>query len=53
MNEIIEKYEAKLAFLNNAVEQTKHLMDSDTAEVMADMKILLTDRKSTRLNSSH
>ena len=43
MNEIIEKYEAKLAFLNNAVEQTKHLMDSDTAEVMADMKILLTE----------
>lgn len=43
MNEIIEKYEAKLAYLNKAVEQTKHLMDEDTLEMMSDMKILLTE----------
>ena len=43
MNEIIEKYEAKLNYLNKAVEQTKHLMDEDTLEIMNDMKILLTE----------
>jgi len=42
MNEIIEKYEAKLNYLNKAVEQTKHLMDEDTLDMMNDMKILLT-----------
>jgi len=43
MNEIIEKYEAKLDYLNKAVEQTKHLMDEDTLDMMNDMKILLTE----------
>lgn len=43
MKEIIEKYEAKLDYLNKAVEKTKHLMDADTLEMMNDMKILLTE----------
>lgn len=43
LNEIIEKYEAKLDYLNKAVEQTKHLMDEDTLDMMNDMKILLTE----------
>jgi hypothetical protein len=43
MNEIIEKYEAKLDYLNKGVEQTKHLMDEDTLDMMNDMKILLTE----------
>jgi hypothetical protein len=43
MNEMIEKYEAKLDYLNKAVEQTKHLMDEDTLDMMNDMKILLTE----------
>jgi hypothetical protein len=43
MNEIIEKYEAKLDYLNKAVEQTKHLMGEDTLDMMNDIKILLTE----------
>lgn len=43
MTEIIEKYQAKLDYLNKAVEQTKHLMDEDTLDMMNDMKILLTE----------
>jgi len=43
MNEIIEKYEAKLDYLKKGVEQTKHLMDEDTLDMMNDMKILLTE----------
>lgn len=43
MNEIIEKYQSKLDYLNRAVEQTKHLMDEDTLDMMNDMKILLTE----------
>jgi DNA-binding ferritin-like protein len=43
MNEIIEKYEARLNYLNKAVEQTKHLMDEDTLDMMNNMKILLTE----------
>jgi hypothetical protein len=43
MNEMIEKYEAKLDYLNKAVEHTKHLMDEDTLDMMNDMKILLTE----------
>ena len=43
MNEIIEKYEAKLDYLNKAVEQTKHLMNEDTLDMMNNMKILLTE----------
>jgi hypothetical protein len=43
MKDILEKYEAKLEYLNKAVEKTKHLMDEDTLEMMNDMKILLTE----------
>ena len=43
MNEIIEKYEAKLDYLNKAVELTKHLMDEDTLDMMNNVKILLTE----------
>jgi hypothetical protein len=43
MNEIIEKYEAKLDYLNKAVEQSKHLMDKDTLDTLSHMKILLTE----------
>ena len=43
MNRIIEKYESKLDYLNKAVEQTNHLMDVDTLDMMNDMKILLTE----------
>ena len=43
MKEIIEKYEARLQYLNKAVEKTKHLMDEDELEMMVDMKILLAE----------
>lgn len=42
MKEIIEKYEAKLEFLNKSLDKTKHLMDSDTLEMMQDVKLSLT-----------
>jgi len=43
MKEIIEKYEAKLEFLNKSLDKTKHLMDSDTLEMMQDVKALLEE----------
>jgi len=43
MNEIIEKYEAKLDFLNKAVEKSNHLMDENTLDIMDSVKILLTE----------
>jgi hypothetical protein len=43
MKEIIEKYEAKLSYLNRAIDQTKHLMDEDTLDMMNDIKILITE----------
>ena len=43
MKEIIEKYEAKLEFLNKSLDKTKHLMDSDTLEMMQDVKTLLEE----------
>ena len=43
MKEVIEKYEAKLEFLNRSLEKTKHLMDSDTLEVMQDLKTLIEE----------
>jgi predicted DNA-binding protein YlxM (UPF0122 family) len=43
MKEIIEKYEAKLEFLNKGLDKTKHLMDSDTLEMMQDVKTLLEE----------
>ena len=43
MKEVIEKYEAKLEFLNNSLDKTKHLMDADTLEMMQDVKTLLEE----------
>jgi hypothetical protein len=43
MNEIIEKYEPKLDFLNKAVEKSNHLMDENTLDIMDSVKILLTE----------
>lgn len=43
MKEIIEKYEAKLEFLNKSLAKTKHLIDSDTLEMMQDLKTLLEE----------
>ena len=43
MNEIIEKYEAKLDYLNKSIDSYSHLMDENTLEMMEDLKILLTE----------
>ena len=43
MNEIIEKYEAKLYYLNKSVNIHSHLMDENTLEMMEDLKLLLTE----------
>ena len=43
MNEIIEKYEAKLDYLNKSVDSYSHLMDENTLEMMEDLKLLLTE----------
>lgn len=43
MDEIIQKYEAKLDYLNKAVEPTKHIMDEDTLDMMNNIKNLLTE----------
>lgn len=43
MKEIIEKYEAKLEFINKSLDKTKHLMDSDTVKMMQDVKTLLEE----------
>lgn len=43
MNEIIEKYEAKLEFLNQAIELKKRLLTEGDLEVLADLKVLLTE----------
>mgnify|MGYP007071594677 CR=1 FL=1 len=43
MNEIIDKYEERLNYLDKVVEQTKHLMDESTLDMMNDVKILLTE----------
>jgi len=43
MKEVIEKYEAKLEFLNKSLDKTKHLMDADTLEMMQDVKTLLEE----------
>ena len=34
MNEIIEKYEAKLDYLNKSVDSYSHLMNEDKLELM-------------------
>jgi hypothetical protein len=40
---MIEKYEAKLEFLNRSMEKTKHLLDDDTLEFMSDLRKLLEE----------
>ena len=43
MKEVIEKYKAKLEFLNESLVKTKHLIDSDMLEMMQDIKTLLEE----------
>jgi predicted DNA-binding protein YlxM (UPF0122 family) len=43
MKEIIEKYEAKLNFLNKALEQKSDLMDEDTLDMMKDIRTILSE----------
>jgi hypothetical protein len=43
MNEIVEKYEAKLEFLNEAIELKKRLLTEGDLEVLAALKVLLTE----------
>ncbi len=43
MNEIIEKYEAKLAFLNKAIEAKKPMLDQNELEILAELKTLLKE----------
>ena len=43
MKKVIEKYKAKLEFLNKSLDETRHLMDSDTLEMMQDIKALLEE----------
>ena len=43
MNEIVEKYEAKLEFLNKAVEQKKMFLTEEELETLDQLKIILTE----------
>jgi len=43
MNEIVEKYEAKLERLNEAVELKKRFLTEGELEVLAQLKVLLTE----------
>ena len=43
MNEIVEKYEAKLKFLNEAVEQKKRFLTEAELETLAELKIIMTE----------
>jgi hypothetical protein len=43
MNEIIEKYEAKLERLTKAIELKKGLLTEGDLEVLAQLKVLLTE----------
>ena len=43
MNEIVEKYEAKLKFLNKAVEQKKMFLTEEELETLDQLKIILTE----------
>ena len=43
MNEIVEKYEAKLEFLNQAVEQKKMFLTEEELETLDQLKIILTE----------
>jgi len=43
MQEVIEKYEAKLEFLDKNLDKTRHLMDRDVFEMMQNVKTLLEE----------
>jgi predicted house-cleaning noncanonical NTP pyrophosphatase (MazG superfamily) len=43
MNEIVEKYEAKLERLNKDIERKKEFLTEGDLEVLAILKILLTE----------
>jgi hypothetical protein len=43
MNEIVEKYEAKLERFNEAFELKKRLLNEGDLEVLALLKVLLTE----------
>ena len=43
MNEIVEKYEAKLERLNEIVERKKKFLTEGDLEVLAQLKVLLTE----------
>ena len=43
MNEIVEKYEAKLERLTKAIELKKALLTEEDLEVLTQLKILLTE----------
>ena len=43
MNEIVEKYEAKLERLNEIIERKKKLLTEGDLEILAQLKVLLTE----------
>ena len=43
MNEIVEKYEAKLERLTKAIELKKGFLNEEDLEVLAQLKVLLTE----------
>ena len=43
MNEIVEKYEAKLERLNEIIERKKKFLTEEDLEVLAQLKVLLTE----------
>jgi len=43
MNEIVEKYEAKLERLSEAIEQKKRFLTKGELEVLAQLRVLLTE----------
>ena len=43
MNEIVEKYEAKLERLNEIIERKKMFLTEEDLEVLAQLKVLLTE----------
>ena len=43
MNEIVEKYEAKLKSLNEAIELKKRFLTEGELEVLAQLTVLLTE----------
>jgi len=43
MNEIVEKYEAKLERLSEAIEQKKRFLTEGELETLAELKVILTE----------